>query len=107
MPDPAAVRAAIDAIEAELRRLGWWQETALTPEQMAFSSPFGMDTMGFSQWLQFVLVPSVRARLAAGGPWPKSSGLAAHATREWDGAPMDVDPLIARLSDLDRMFSRR
>jgi len=50
-PDPSAWRAALgiqlDLIEAELRRLGWWQSAPASPEQMAFTRAFAADTMAF------------------------------------------------------------
>ena len=81
----AALRSAISELEAELRRMGWWQETPIEPERMHFRQAFGMDTMAFSQWLQFVLVPAAHSMLAGERPMPPSSMLAAHAVREFDG----------------------
>ena len=81
----AALASAIAALEAELRRMGWWQDTPIEPERMQFRQAFGMDTMAFSQWLQFVLVPAAHSMLAGERPLPPSSMLAAHAVREFDG----------------------
>lgn len=81
----AALASAIAEMEAELRRMGWWQETPIEPERMQFHQPFGMDTMAFSQWLQFVLVPAAHSMIAGERPLPPSSLLAAHAVREFDG----------------------
>jgi len=81
----AALAPAVDALEAELRRLGWWQSAPIEPERMQFRAPFGMDTMAFSQWLQFVFVPAARSMLAGERELPPSSMLAPHAVREFDG----------------------
>lgn len=81
----AALAPHIDALEAELRRLGWWQATPIAPEKLEFRSAFGMDTLAFSQWLQFVFVPIAREMVAGDRPLPPSSMLAAHAVREFDG----------------------
>ena len=81
----AALAPEVDALEAELKRLGWWQSTPIEPEKLAFRQAFGMDTMAFSQWLQFVFVPAARDMLAGNRALPPSSMLAAHAVREFDG----------------------
>ena len=49
-----------DRIEAEMRRIGYWQSEPLRPEQMEFTQAFAMDTMIFAQWMQFVFLPRVR-----------------------------------------------
>jgi len=54
-----------DAIEAEMRKIGFWQSEPLTPEQMAFTQAFAMDTMSYAQWLQFIFLPRVREAVAA------------------------------------------
>jgi uncharacterized protein YqcC (DUF446 family) len=61
-----AGRRILDAIEAEMRRVGLWQDGPLDPGALGFRQPFGADTMTFVQWLQFVLLPRARARQGAG-----------------------------------------
>jgi uncharacterized protein YqcC (DUF446 family) len=102
MPHPSAVAAAADRIEAELRRLGWWSAAPLLPEQYAFHQAFAMDTMAFSQWLQFVFLPRVRDAVAS-GEFPPGSMVAAQAMREFDGQE-EAGPLISRLSAFDALF---
>ena len=94
-----------DALEAELRRLGWWQSTPIEPERMDFRAAFAMDTMAFSQWLQFVFVPAAREIAAGRRALPPSSHLAAHAVRELDGVE-DADALCAILRRIDDAVNR-
>lgn len=96
----AALAPEVDALEAELRRLGWWQSTPIEPERMNFRAAFGMDTMAFSQWLQFVFVPAAREILAGRRDVPPSSSLAAHAVRELDGVD-EAQQLCAILRAID------
>jgi uncharacterized protein YqcC (DUF446 family) len=96
----AALAPAIDALETELRRLGCWQSTPIEPEKLQFRAAFGMDTMAFSQWLQFVFVPAARSMLAGERALPPSSMLAAHAVREFDGYD-EAGPLCEVLCRID------
>lgn len=99
MTDRAAVAAAVAELERALRGLGWWQEAPPAPERMNFQAAFGADTLAFSEWLQWVLVPIVHEGVAGGG-LPDHSEVAAHAVREFDGM-WDAEPVIAALRALD------
>ena len=102
MPDPTRALALADSIEAEIRRIGYWQENPLRPEQWNFRKAFAMDTMTFAQWLQFVFLPRVR-EAAANGSFPKSSSVGAQAMREYDGQD-EAARLVTLLSEFDALF---
>jgi uncharacterized protein YqcC (DUF446 family) len=89
-------------IEAEMRRIGYWQGQPLRPEQMQFTQAFAMDTMTFTQWLQFVFLPRVR-EAAATDSFPSSSSVGAQAIREFDTA-LDSDNLTKLLMEFDALF---
>jgi uncharacterized protein YqcC (DUF446 family) len=91
-----------DRIEAEMKRIGYWQDQPPRPEQLSFTRPFALDTMAFSQWLQFIFLPSVRER-AAKDQLPKSSSVAAQAVREFDGVN-EAASLVALLVEFDALF---
>jgi uncharacterized protein YqcC (DUF446 family) len=92
----------LDQIEAEMRRIGMWQAEPLRPEHMKFTKAFGMDTMAFSQWLQFIFLPRVREAVAKNS-FPKGSSVGAQAVREFDGQP-EADRLLTLLSEFDALF---
>ena len=96
-----ATRYASD-IEAEMRRIGMWQEVPLDPRQMKFKEAFAMDTMTFAQWLQFIFLPRLREAIAANS-FPQGSSVGAQAVREFDGYP-EADGIITLLSEFDALF---
>lgn len=102
-----AINQAADRLEAELRRLGAWSDTPLPPEKMQFTRAFGGDTMGFEQWIQFVLVARLRDIAVSGGPMPPSSNLSAYAVREFDGRDDEMAKLIELLGDVDDLCPPR
>jgi uncharacterized protein YqcC (DUF446 family) len=105
MPDRyATVSAALDAIEAEMKSIGYWSAGDLPPEAYDFHQAFAMDTMAFAQWLQFVFVPHVRALVAQRGEFPAQSMVAAQAVREFDG-DANASRLVSLLSGFDALFS--
>ena len=89
-------------IEAEMRRIGYWQNQPLQPEQMQFKQAFAMDTMAFTQWLQFVFLPRVR-EAAATNRFPSGSSVGTQAIRELDTAP-NSDNLTKLLMEFDALF---
>ena len=99
----AVVRYA-DRIEAEMRSIGFWQNEPLRPEQMEFTQAFAMDTMAFTQWLQFVFLPRVR-EAAAANQFPSSSSVGTQAVREFDGNP-EAGDLITLLAEFDALFDQ-
>ncbi len=91
-----------DRIEAEMRRIGFWQSAPLRPEQLNFKQAFAMDTMTYAQWLQFIFLPRVR-EAAASNEFPSGSSVGAQAAREFDGDP-DAGGLVSLLSEFDTLF---
>lgn len=91
-----------DEIEGEMRSQGLWQDQPLPAEKLNFKQAFGMDTMTFTQWLQFVFLPRVRQAVAS-NEFPQSSSVGAQAVREFDGY-QEADRLITLLSEFDALF---
>lgn len=103
MPGVDDVRAALDAVVAEMRAAGMWQREPLPEAASRFREAFAADTMSFDQWLQFVFVPQVEKLIAAGGPFPRASAVAVRAARELDGAGLVA--LEGALRAFDALFN--
>jgi uncharacterized protein YqcC (DUF446 family) len=97
------VQAKVDQIEAEMKRIGFWQTTPLEPEKYEFKAAFAMDTMAYSQWLQFIFVPRVHEVIASRGPFPRQSSVGAQAIREFDGVN-EASDLVTMLCEFDRLI---
>lgn len=95
--------ALADAIEAELKALGRWSKERPAEDRFVDMGPFGMKTLAPEQWLQFVLVPRIRDIVASGDEFPKESGVATWAVRNFDGDE-EAGKLITLLSKLDELF---
>lgn len=64
------VVGTLRALEDELKDLALWSGTAPSVAALASQQPFCVDTLDFSQWLQWVFIPRMTAIAAAGGPVP-------------------------------------
>ena len=100
MTDYGIVKGKIDEIEAEMKRLGMWQDKPLPDDAYGFRQAFGMDTMAFPQWLQFILIPRVREIISEKGQFPSSSEVGIKAIKEFDQIPK-ADQLIRLLNEFD------
>jgi uncharacterized protein YqcC (DUF446 family) len=94
----------ISEIEAEMKRIGYWSPEPLPEEAYDFQQAFAMDTMAFSQWLQFILVPRVQQIIEQQGTFPSESMVGVQATREFDGDG-NASQLVSLLSEFDDLFS--
>ena len=101
----ALVAAKLEEIEAEMHTIGFWQASQLPADQLENPGAFGLDKMGFSQWLQFIFVPRVREAIAT-NEFPSSSDVGTQAVREFDTEPRAAR-LTILLSDFDALFGGR
>ncbi len=90
-------------IQIEMKRIGYWQSEPLPEEKHNFHAAFAMDTMAFSQWLQFIFIPRVTSIVEARSEFPSSSSVGAQAIREFDGDP-DAQRLVSLLCEFDALF---
>ncbi len=93
-------------IEAELKRLNRWSQSALPSEKYNDMGAFGENTMSFEQWLQFILIPRINEIVETKGEFPDGSMLAPYAIRYFDGDP-EADDLHQLLYDLDTLINKR
>lgn len=96
-----ALLARLDAIEAEMRRLGMWRAPGTRPTA---DGPLG--PAGFEAWLQDVFLPKARRAVAADA-LPDRSQVGLMALRQYDyhtHVP-EAAALVALLHDVDDLVS--
>lgn len=97
----AGVKA--DQLESELKRLQRWDAVQLPAEKFENMGAFGSNTMRFEQWLQFILIPTIRDIINTQGQFPEQSMLGTYAIRVFDG-DADADTLFQLLHELDELI---
>ena len=100
--DSAAYAAIADRLESGLRVMGAWSAPDVEPE--APEGAFGAPNLSFSQWVQFTLLPRVRAIADGRAEPPAESDAGTRAVREYDGYD-DAEPLVDALLELDRLVN--
>lgn len=100
---PEIVKEKISQIEAEMRRIGLWQEEPLPEEAYDYTLAFAKDTMAFHQWLQFIFIPQVRELAENYEQFPKKSQVGISAKHVFEGW-QQADRLVAMLKEFDSFF---
>lgn len=92
-------------IEMELRELGAWEHESLPDAAFESTQPFCLDTMEFTQWVQFVFLDRMKTLVEAGHPLPSVSGIAPMAEEHFRGRPESGNGLIQALEEMDQLLS--
>jgi tRNA pseudouridine synthase C len=93
------------ALELALLENGWWGSDAPDDAALASTEPFCVDALTFSEWLQWVYIPKMRAYMAAHGELPERSGLLAIAEEAWRGSAEDTEGLLLVMRALDGLVN--
>lgn len=92
-------------IEMELRALDLWSSEPPSDEAVQSTQPFAVDTLLFTEWLQFVFLPRMAALVEANGPLPVTSGIAPMAEEHFRRRGLDSGALVRELEEMDRLLS--
>jgi uncharacterized protein YqcC (DUF446 family) len=103
---PPGVRLAglLLDLEAALRNAGLWEAQAPAPAALASTQPFCIDTLDFTQWLQFVFLPRIRELLDNQLPLPDRCAIAAMAEMDFSARARRCDTLVAVLRRIDALI---
>ena len=93
-------------IERELRMQGWWADSAPSAEALASVEPFSVDTLDFSQWLQWIFLPRMKLILEQDLPLPNASGILAMAEIVYAGRAEQSRELRRLLARFDELISQ-
>ena len=92
-------------IEMELRKLALWESESPPDEAFESDQPFCIDTLEFTQWLQFVFVARMKVIIENDHPLPSASGIAPMAEEHFRGRPESGNRLVRELEAIDRLLS--
>ncbi|TWI50894.1 uncharacterized protein YqcC (DUF446 family) [Pseudomonas duriflava] len=94
-------------IERELRVLGWWEHESPSPADLASQQPFCVDTLTFSQWLQWIFLPRMKVIIETDCGLPERSGIKPMAEVAYQSNLSTVTALLNALGEFDRLIEHR
>lgn len=104
LPQHVAVASLLIDLQAEMSRLNLWEDTEPSAEALNSSQPFCIDTLSFSQWIQFVFIRRLYIIVDNQHPLPTKSNVAAMAEEYFRSQALDASNIIAQLRALDKVL---
>ncbi|MCK7543319.1 YqcC family protein [Marinobacter bryozoorum] len=92
-------------IEAEMRRIQVWASEPPSDDALASTQPFCIDTLAFTEWLQFVFLVRMKIIVEQGHGLPDVSGIAPMAEEYFRARPEPGEGLVRELEAIDRLIS--
>gem|GEM_PF-103099 len=94
-------------LEMALRQHQLWECEPPSPQALQSSQPFCMDSLRFTQWLQFVFIVRIKDIIERAVPLPMRSGIVAIAQENFKGVSYDAAAIIRPLAKFDALIEGR
>jgi len=98
------VQLILDNINQEMINLDIWQSTIPDKEALKSDAPFCCDTLSFSQWLEFVLLPKMTMLIDSNMPLPSEFEILPMAVESWKNEEKNMSMLLTLIEQLDAAF---
>lgn len=95
------------SMEVEMRRLELWEAQPPPVAALRSREPFCIDTLDFSQWLQWILIPRMKDLLERGEPFPAQSDIYPLAEEVFAGLQQDTWQLLRLIRQFDETICGR
>jgi uncharacterized protein YqcC (DUF446 family) len=99
------VEQTLEQINQEMIRLDLWQSTMPSEEALQSNEPFCCDTLTFTQWLEFILLPKMGMLIASDLPLPDKLLILPMAQESFKQVDFDSERLLALIAKLDSLFA--
>ncbi|WP_099142104.1 YqcC family protein [Xenorhabdus kozodoii] len=96
----------LQLIEATMKTVGVWQNHPPKPEAFESTEPFSIDTMSAETWLQWVLIPRMRAMIEQEASLPTAFTIAPYFEEAYREEMARFLPLLEHLRALDNLFTQ-
>ena len=95
----------LNELQTELKLAGLWSDTEPSKAPLSSIQPFGLDTLTFYEWLQFVLVKKLRLICDRRESLPDSSDVTTMAEEVFKSDEITAPEVIRTLIIIDRFIS--
>ncbi len=96
----------LKALEKEMRVQGRWENQPPAAAALQSTEPFAVDTLGFDQWLQWILVPRMHELLATQMPLPASCAIAPMAEEVYGKDDPGGARIVLIIADIDQLLNQ-
>jgi len=99
------IAVTLAAITAQMQEKSLWQDTPPSEDKLASKLPFCVDTLAFSQWLQWVMFPKLFVIIETKATLPNKSNMAVMAEQAFKTESADTKQLLVLIKQLDKQIS--
>ena len=93
-------------IEYELRKLDAWEHSAPSKDALSSVQPFSIDTLKFTQWLQFIFIPKIRDIVESNGLLPEKCEITPMAEEYFRDTKLAAAQLLHTLRKIDQIITK-
>ena len=97
-------KTLLKAMEQELKQLELWEPAPPSIEALSSTTPFCMDTLSMSQWLQWIFIPRVQAILDRGTPLPAGANMKPYAEEAFTVDGVHCPALLELIAQFDELM---
>lgn len=101
----ARISALLIAIREEMEAQTLWAEQAPSAEALNSTQPFCVDTLMFSEWVQWLMIPRLQMMIAQQVPLPQNSNMHAMAEEAFKTLDTDTAQLESLIQQLDNALN--
>jgi len=94
-------------IKHELQQIDLWTETSPDPQSLQSTQPLCHDSLAFTQWLQWVMIPTFDQMLSEGSPLRCHAELLPMAEMAFADITQKTDQLLLLIEQLDELINHR
>jgi uncharacterized protein YqcC (DUF446 family) len=99
------IAVTLAAITAQMQEKVLWQDIPPSKDKLASKLPFCVDTLTFSQWLQWVMFPKLFVIIETKAALPNKSNMAVMAEQAFKAESADTKQLLVLIKQLDKHIS--
>lgn len=103
----ARVSALLIAIREEMEMQKLWAEQSPSADALASTQPFCVDTLMFSEWIQWLMIPRLQMMITQQMPLPQNSNMHAMAEEAFKTLNADTTQLESLIQQLDKALNVR
>ena len=97
----------LNALESELRKQSLWQADKPSEAALSSTAPFAIDTLTFTQWLQFIFIEKMSYLLQFSLPLPESISVLPMAEEYFKSHPVNSAEITDIIGRIDRLVSEK
>jgi len=93
------------AIEAELQNQSLWNDVKPSAQALASTTPFCIDTLSFTDWLQFIFLVKMKQLVDMQMPLPVNMAVHPMAEEAFKVEPADTRELLSLILSFDQLLN--